>query len=43
MGANGGGAAPKDVTTALWFYAGLEGDGEIEIENEEDMLVCPKW
>ncbi|KAF8471981.1 glycoside hydrolase [Kalaharituber pfeilii] len=30
--------APKDVKTALWFYAGLEGEGNIELVNEEDPL-----
>ena len=31
--------APKDVTTALWFYAGLEGEGDIDLINEEDYFV----
>ncbi|RPB25421.1 mannosyl-oligosaccharide glucosidase [Terfezia boudieri ATCC MYA-4762] len=30
--------APKDVTTALWFYAGLEGEGDINLVNEENYL-----
>jgi len=33
--------APKDVTTALWFYAGLEGQGDVLLVNEEDHLVNP--
>ena len=39
MVVNCGCLAPGDVTTALWFYAGLEGEGDIHLVNEEDYLV----
>lgn len=31
--------APQNLKTALWFYAGLEGDGDISLTSEEDPLV----
>lgn len=31
--------APVDLKTSLWFYAGLEGEGDISLHSEEDFLV----